>query len=42
MSTEEGDDSAGEEREGGIPEGRPAGVGWVVESVRKASTESDR
>jgi len=31
-----------EEREDGIPEGRPGGAAVVVGSVRKASTESAR
>jgi hypothetical protein len=38
----DGDDIAGEERDDGIPDGRPGGAAVVVESVRKASTESAR
>jgi hypothetical protein len=38
----EGDDIAGEEREDGIPDGRPGGEAVLEESVRKASTESAR
>lgn len=40
-SLSDGEDTVGEDREDGIPEGRPGGA-CVVESVRKASTESAR